>query len=1149
MNDMTNRPAQDLPAGTVTFLFTDIEGSTQLLHKLDDKYITLLDDHHRLLREVFARWHGREVGTEGDAFFVSFPLATDAVAAVVEAQRTLAAHSWPGGAVVRVRMGLHTGEAWRGTGGYVGMAVHRAARIAHTGHGGQVLLSETTAALVRGDLPEGVRLLDLGLHQLKDMKYPEHIRQLVIKGLPSEFPALKSLGVLEAAEALDREPARLPSFLEQGGFETQRPVFVGREAELARLNGYLEAALEGRGRVVFLAGDAGSGKSSLMSVFTADYGDRGPDLLVGWGAGNAFSGRGDPYLPFRKALNALTGDVEAEWAAGSITTKQAQMLWEAMPAAVEALLEHGPDLLDALIPTAPLLARLETSFPAGHPLLKKLKEKVATVAPAWHLERTQLFEQVTWLLRRLSEYKAIVLVLDDLQWADRGSLDLLFHLGRGLAGTRILLIAAYRPDEVTADKEHPLQRLLDEFRRSYGDVWLDLNRPPGRAFIDAFIDNEANGLDEVFRETFFRRTGSHPLFVVELLRDMQERGDLFMDQTGIWRARPSLDWDALPARVEGAIEARIGRLDEALRDILGVAAVEGEAFTAQVVAHVQGIQERQLLRTLSRELESRHKLVREQEEVQTHWGTLSRYKFSHALFQDYLYKRLSSGERRLLHGDVASALEKLFEGEVEEIVLQLGHHFSEARDYNRALPYFIEAADRAARIHANDEAVAHYTRALELADKVTLVDAPSQAELHHRRGLACQKLGDFDCARSDLETAMAMAHEAGESRLAWRLLLDLGKLWASRDYQRTHNYFEQALELARRMDDALVLGRTLNWMGNWHANAENPVRAAEYQQEALEIFQDLGDRQGLAITLDLLGNANLLGGDLSASVGYYDLAITLFQEMDDRPRLVSSLMGRGTTVSISILLATAPPSDPPDALEDIKEALRIAREMHAPSEEAWASWSLGLLHTARGQFGAALEVASEGLRIATELGHREWTVGNRFALGVVYVELLAPNEARIHLEEALSQAQGLRSQYWINHVAGALAAVYFLLDDLIGAQRAIETAISSQTAMDTMGKRYCWARRAELALLHGDPALALEIVERLIASALGMAAGGVITFLWQLKGDALAAMGRVDEAIQLQFSCCKQHWQTGWRWMNDIYYGAGTPAWVDSIAK
>ena len=131
----------DIPVGTVTFLFTDIEGSTQLLARLRDRYADLLAEHHRLLREVFARWHGREVDTQGDAFFVAFPRAGDAINAVVDAQRALADHSWPNGMEVRVRMGLHTGEPLFVAEVYVGIDVHLAARIAHAGHGCHVLLS------------------------------------------------------------------------------------------------------------------------------------------------------------------------------------------------------------------------------------------------------------------------------------------------------------------------------------------------------------------------------------------------------------------------------------------------------------------------------------------------------------------------------------------------------------------------------------------------------------------------------------------------------------------------------------------------------------------------------------------------------------------------------------------------------------------------------------------------------------------------------------------------------------------------------------------------------------------------------------------------------------------------------------------------
>ena len=145
-------PFRDLPEGTVTFLFTDIEGSTQLLDRLRDRYAILLADQRRILREAFANWNGHEVDTQGDAFFVAFSRATQAVGAAAEAQRRLAEHAWPEGVTVGVRMGIHTGEPWSGEEGYVGMDVHRAARIAHVGHGGQVLLSETTTALVRDEV-------------------------------------------------------------------------------------------------------------------------------------------------------------------------------------------------------------------------------------------------------------------------------------------------------------------------------------------------------------------------------------------------------------------------------------------------------------------------------------------------------------------------------------------------------------------------------------------------------------------------------------------------------------------------------------------------------------------------------------------------------------------------------------------------------------------------------------------------------------------------------------------------------------------------------------------------------------------------------------------------------------------------------------
>jgi len=933
-----------------------------------------------------------------------------------------------------------------------------------------------------------------------------------------------------------------PAFLTSAPPPPTTPApFVARERELARLCTFLEQALKGHGRVVFITGGAGRGKTALLSEFVRRALDAHPDLLVARGDCSAYSGIGDPYLPFRDVMAMLTGDVEVRWAAGSISRDHARRLWDVLPLAIQALLAHGASLIGTVLAGEALLSRA-AALPDRADWLERLQALTgrARIGPV-DLEQSFLFEQYTNVLRTLADQHPLVLVLDDVQWADRASIGLLFHLGRRLAGTgsRILIVCAYRLEEVAlgrAGQRHPLEQVLHEFKRTFGDVWVDLDRTDqteGRRFVDAFLDTELNRLGEGFRAALFHRTEGHPLFTVELLRVMQERGDLVrdVDADGAWIEGPTLDWEKLPARVEAVIEQRVSRLDPELKQIANVASVEGEVFTARVVAVVQKMAERPLLHQLSQELDGRHRLVREQGEVQAGPRRMVRYRFDHILVQDHLYQHLSRGERRLLHGEVAAALESLYEGQLDEIAVQLAHHFHRAGDDSRAFQYFTLAAENAARIYANDEAIAHYTRAIEIAERAS-TDAASVAKVHGGRGLAYETLGEFELARADHETALQVARAAGERQVEWRALLDLGKLWASRDYNQTGDCFQQALELARRMDDPAVLAGSLNWMGNWYANGENLLTAREYHREALEIFEQLGDRRGLATTLDLLGIANLLAGDVAAAVGYYDRAIALFRELGDRPRLASSLTGRGNGGGAAYsALTLVPVLAPCDARRDLEEAIRITREIDSPAGEAWAVWSLGLWYVVQGQYGQALEVIHRGLGIASEIGHREWMVGNRSALGVLYLELLMPEEAQRQLEQVLTLAEELRSQHWIHQATGALAAVYCLLNDLTQAQTCLETVISPQTPMDTMHKRYCWARRAELALSQGDPALALEIVERLITSAPGISPGYVITFLWKLKGEALSAMGHTEQAHSLLQAAIENAQATGERFL------------------
>jgi predicted ATPase/class 3 adenylate cyclase len=244
----------ELPTGTVTMLFSDIEESTVLLRRLGERYSEALSAQRALLRAAFGGFRGREMGTEGDSFFVVFESAGDAVGCCVAGQRALVGHAWPGGVALRVRMGLHSGEPDRHEDGYVGMDVHRAARIAAAAHGGQVVLSDATRHLVESQLAADVSLRDLGWHRLKDIEAPERIYQLVIAGLPERFPPLKSLGA----------QSRLP---------VPMTPLVGRDGDLEQVR----ASLTRPGvRLVTLTGTGGVGKTRLSLAAAASLDEAFP---------------------------------------------------------------------------------------------------------------------------------------------------------------------------------------------------------------------------------------------------------------------------------------------------------------------------------------------------------------------------------------------------------------------------------------------------------------------------------------------------------------------------------------------------------------------------------------------------------------------------------------------------------------------------------------------------------------------------------------------------------------------------------------------------------------------------------------------------------------------------------------------------------
>jgi predicted ATPase len=698
------------------------------------------------------------------------------------------------------------------------------------------------------------------------------IVQLMSKG-PEDRPAaaadvrqvLEELARREAAAEVPLDGARQPAFLtEAGERRIERPVFVARERELARLDRILEQALAGQGRVAFVTGGPGRGKTALLDEFARRAMEAHAGLLVASGNCNAYSGVGDPYLPFRDVLGQLTGDIEARWAAGTISQDHALRLWDALPLTVQALVDHGPHVVPALVPGPALLSRANAAAPAGAPWLERLQERVEQQpAHSDGLEQSHLFQQVTHVLRALAEVHPLLLILDDLQWVDTASAGLLFHLGRRLEGSRILVAGTYRPEEVALGRQggrHPLEGMLAESKRAFGDVWLDLaevQEPEGQRFVEALLATEPNRLGEGFREALLGHTGGHPLFTVELLRTLQERGDLVQDESGCWVEGATLHWETLPARVEGVIEARIGRLEEELRETLSVASVEGEEFTAQVVARVQELSQRQALRQLSGELGKRHRLVREQPALRVDGRRLSRYRFAHALFQQYLYGDLSDGERALLHGEVAAALEELYEGRLEEAAVRLAWHLSEAGDEGRALKYLTMAGDGALASYAHEEAEGCYRRGLALAPAEL-----EQAHLLRGLGEALHGQSRFQEAirvwGEGIERYQALEDSDGVAGLYAR------SAWAAFQANDPAEALRLCLEGLAQVEGAPEspgLTRLLHETARAYALNALLEEGRPFAEQALEMAEGLGDVEAQAHALATLGGFYLQGGD------------------------------------------------------------------------------------------------------------------------------------------------------------------------------------------------------------------------------------------------------------------------------------------------
>ena len=535
----------------------------------------------------------------------------------------------------------------------------------------------------------------------------------------------------------------------------------------------LEEALAGHGRVQLIAGEAGAGKTSLLRAFLAQAEAKDGSPVTAWGDCSDVQGGSDPYLPFREVLALLTGDFEDAPDKTAVSKENRGRLRAVLTRSGQILVDVAPDLINVILPGSRVVALMGKAVAKRAGWLEKLEglsnrapQELAVGGPS--LTQEHIFEEVTAFLGKLSEVSSLVIVLDDLQWADAASTGLLFHLGLENRRAADLLLGAYRPDDLEREADgsrHPLEQVINEFKRYLGDIVIDLSSSSGaqsEAFVNEMIDTEPNRLDADFRHQLYERTEGHPLFVIELLRMLRERGDLTLDGNGQWVAQSDLDWTAAPPRVEGVIQERLARLDEADRQILQVASVEGDVFTAEVAADVLSLEPRQAVAELTALLDPSRGLIQSAGTRRVETGRLSQYQFRHHLVRQHIHQSIDPAQQAYLHEDVAASLVKRFAGELDDVARALAGHYQQAGLLDQAVHFGRMAGDRAYRMNAFEDALTQYSGAAALLDQVSLT-SDELIDLYGHWGRALELTGQSQPAFQRYQELEAVGDQRGRA--------------------------------------------------------------------------------------------------------------------------------------------------------------------------------------------------------------------------------------------------------------------------------------------------------------------------------------------------------------------------------------------------
>ena len=1025
----------DLRSGTWTILFVDVVGSTDLRSTLGDADADALQAQLDGLTTTLTEEHqGQVVKGLGDGSMCAFEGAADAVATGIALQQTVDRINQRFREEVQVRVGIAVGDAAAEGDDLFGTPVVEAARLCSKAQPGQILCTQVTQVIAGSR--SGADFVAVGALELKGLPDPVATVEVLWAPLTDDG----------AASAVDILP--LPRLL----VSTHRIAFAGHAAEQAALDKAWDLAATGERVTVLLAGEPGIGKSRLAAELGRRAHGEGATVLLG----RCDDELGVPFQPFVEALDFLVENCP--------------------PSVLAERLGPLPGDLTRLVP------RLAERHPGLPPPLESDPET----------ERLRLFEAVDGWLAALSATGPVLLVLDDIHWAARPTLQMLKHVLRSAAEGPMLIVGTYRDTDL--DRSSPLTEVLADLRRipsvervSVGGLALDEVVQLMELIAGHPMDDRGRAVAQAIQE----ESEGNPFFVGEILRHLSESGSIYTDEEGRWTSRGDPGELGIPEGVREVVGRRIDQLADETGELLGVAAVLGRDFELEVLVHLSDLDEDEVLDALDGCTEAR--LVEE--------TGVGRYRFAHALVRSTLYDEMRPTRRARFHRRVGEAIETVHAGHLDAHLPELAHHFAQAAigDSDKAFDYAFRAGARALALLAHDEAAERFEAALEMLD-----DEPRRAEVLLGLGKARAAAGHPDYRATLVEAGqLALAQGDLEAVAAAALTLHRGYFGSFGVVD------DERLDLARAaleglgQEDSPTRARLLANQATELLFAEPLARRRELSDEALAMARRLDDPVTLAHVLRVRHNAIWDATTLGERTVNTDELTALAAELAD-PQV--EFWASWTRWATGIERA-----DPDRAQDGLTACRRIAAEANLATHR----WIAAFTDAGGAFLRGDLEAAEALITTSLELGSTAGEPDALFYYGTTIFMIRREQDRLGELDGVIQESVDALQN------AGGLRALVALLDLELGRTDAAreEMAALAGRGFETVDRDQVWSSTAlvsaELALRLDDPVLAAQILPLVEPLGDHMAYNGLVpvgSLAWA-TARCLVTLGRVDEAL------------------------------------